>query len=150
MQIIDIKKLLILTTIFLAIGSANAQTNINVETFTIKSNKDLPSWFDQVERTYMLNDDRIIEIEIVEFIGGYVPNEGEIFFINNTEVIFPENEIIIDKKGSVITKILSSGKYIIKIIWDTELTTGAYSEGKIYLYIDNVSVFSSPLIISGW
>jgi hypothetical protein len=118
--------------------------------FTIKKYKDLPSWFEKTDRTYMLNDVRIVENELVEYIGGYVPNKGEIFFIDNTEVVFPENQIKIDKIRTVITKTLTSGQYTIKITWDTELTTGEYSEGKINLYNKNVSIFNSPLIISGW
>ena len=118
--------------------------------FTIKKYKDLPSWIEKTDRTYMLNDDRILENELVEYIGGYVPNKGEIFFIDNTEVVFAENQIKIDKARTVITKTLTSGPYIIEITWDTSLTTGAYSEGKINLFINNVSVFNSPVIISGW
>jgi hypothetical protein len=118
--------------------------------FTIKKYKDLPSWIEKTDRTYMLNDDRTVENELVEYIGGYVPNKGEIFFIDNTEVVFSENQIKIDKARTVITKTLISGPYIIEITWDTSLTTGAYSEGKINLFINNVSVFNSPVIISGW
>ncbi len=118
--------------------------------FTIKKNKDLPSWFDKVDRTYMLNDDRITERDQIEYIGGYVPNKGEIFFIDNREIVFPENQIKINKTKSKVTKSLTSGEYTIKINWDTELTTGAYSEGKINLYKNNLSIFNSPLIISGW
>ena len=118
--------------------------------FTIKKNKDLPSWFEKVDRTYMLNDDRILESDQIEYIGGYVPNKGEIFFIDNREVVFLENQIIINKIKSIVTKTLTSGEYTIKINWDTELTTGAYSEGKINLYKNNLSIFNSLLIISGW
>ncbi len=118
--------------------------------FTIKKNKDLPSWFDKVDRKYMMNDDRILESDQIEFIGGYIPNKGEIFFIDNKEVVFLENHIKIDKTRTIITKSLISGQYTIKMTWDTKLTTGAYSEGKIYLYDNNVSIFTSPLIISGW
>jgi hypothetical protein len=118
--------------------------------FTIKKNKDLPSWFDNVNRTYMLNDDRILESDQIEYIGGYVPNKGEIFFINNSEIVFPENQIKINKTKSKVTKTLTSGEYTIKINWDTDLTTGEYSEGKINLYKNNLSIFNSPLIISGW
>ncbi len=78
------------------------QQSNEVDSFTIKKYKDLPSWFDQVERTYMLNDDRIIESDLVEYVGGYVPNKGEIFFINNSEIVFSENQIKIDKTGKVI------------------------------------------------
>jgi hypothetical protein len=67
--------------------------------FTIKKYKDLPSWIEKADRTYMLNDDRIVENELVENIGGYVPNKGEIFFIDNTEVVFAENQIKIDAEG---------------------------------------------------
>ena len=144
------KNILILLTILLAIGNANAQNSNEVKSFTIKNNNNLPSWFDQAERTYMLNDDRIIEIDLVKFVGGYLPNKGEIFFINNKEVIFLKNQIKIDKTRTIITKTLTSGQYTIKIKWDTELTTGAYSEGEIYLYNNNISVFNSPLIISGY
>jgi hypothetical protein len=144
------RNLLILAPILITICSAIAQTSNKVKSFTIKKHKDLPSWFDQAERTYMLNDDRIIEFDLVKFVGGYVPNKGEIFFINSTDVIIPENQIKIDKKRTVMTKTLTSGQYTIKITWDTKLTTGAYSEGKINLYNNNVSVFNSPLIISGW
>ena len=125
------------------------QQSNEVGTFTIKKYKDLPSWYDLVERSYMFNDDRIIESDLVEYVGGYIPNKGEIFFVNNSEVIFSENQIKIEKTGTVIAKTLTSGKYTIKIIWDTELNTGAYSEGEIHLYINNSSVSNSPLIISG-
>ncbi len=144
------KYLLIVAAILLTNGIANAQKAKDTKSFTIKKNKDLPAWFEQVERTYMLNDDRIIEMELIEYIGGYVPNKGELFFINNSEVIFPENQISINKKGTVVTKTLTSGQYSIQMIWDTELTIGAYSEGKIIFFNDKVSVFNSPLIISGW
>lgn len=118
--------------------------------FTIKKNKGLPSWFDKVDRTYMLNDDRILESDQIEYIGGHVPSKGEIFFIDNREVVFPENQIKINKTKSIVTKTLTSGEYTIKINWDTELTTGAYSEGKINLYKNDLSIFNSPIIISGW
>jgi|GEM_PF-4544029 len=144
------KYLLIAATILLTSGIANAQKAKDAKSFTIKKYKDLPSWFEQVEITYMLNDDRITDLEFIEFIGGYVPNKGEIFFINNSEVIFPENQISFNEKGTVVTKTLTSGQYSIQMIWDTELTTGAYSEGKIILFNNKVSVFNSPLIISGW
>jgi hypothetical protein len=125
------------------------QQSNEVDSFTVKKYEDLPSWFDQVERTYMLNDDRIIESDLVEYVGGYVPNKGEIFFINNSEVIFPENQITINEKGTEVTKTLTSGQYTIQMIWDKELSSGAYSEGKIIFYYNKVSVFNSPLIISG-
>jgi hypothetical protein len=118
--------------------------------FTIKKYKNLPIWFAQTDISYMLNDDRILESELVEYIGGHVPNSGEIFFINNIEVLFPENKIKVEKAKSVITKFLKSGKYTIKIIWDTSLTTGAYSSGTIDLYYENEPIFNSSLIISGY
>ena len=118
--------------------------------FTVKMNQDLPSWFNEAERTYMLNDDRIVEVDQIEYIGGYIPNKGEIFFIENKEIVFLDHQIKIDKKRTVITKTISSGRYTIKIIWDTQLTAGAYNEGEINLYENNVSVFNSPVIISGW
>ena len=127
-----------------------AEKTIETEGFTIKKNIDLPTWFEQVGRTYMLNDDRIEETELVEYIGGYLPNKGEIFFIDNAEIIFSEKQTKIEKTGTVITKTLVSGKYTIKMYWDTEETTGAYSEGKINLYINNESVFNSSFIISGY
>jgi hypothetical protein len=144
------KYLLILATILLTNSYANAQNSNDVQSFTIKKFEELPSWFEQVERTYMLNDDRIIEMELIEFIGGYVPNKGEIFFINNSEILFPENQISINEKGTEVTKTLTSGQYTIQMIWDKELSTGAYSEGKIIFYNNKVSVFNSPLIISGF
>jgi len=144
------KYLLILATILLTNSYANAQNSNDVQSFTIKKFEELPSWFEQVERTYMLNDDRIIEMELIEFIGGYVANKGEIFFINNSEILFPENQISINEKGTEVTKTLTSGQYTIQMIWDKELSTGAYSEGKIIFYNNKVSVFNSPLIISGF
>jgi hypothetical protein len=143
------KGFLILTMLLFLMGNTKAQTSNEVKSFTIKNIKELPNWFDQVERTYMLNDDRILEIELIQFVGGYVANRGEIFFINNTEIIFPENQIKIDKTKTFITKTLTSGQYTIKIICDTDLNTGAYNEGTINLYFNNTSVFKSPLIISG-
>ena len=118
--------------------------------FTIKKNIDLPSWFSLADRTYMLNDARIVESNKVEFIGGYFPKKGEIFFINNKEVIFPENVIKITKIKTLITKTLISGDYVINITWDTSFNTGAYSEGTISLFYKNVSIFNSSLVISGW
>lgn len=126
------------------------EKTIEAEGFTIKKNKDLPTWFEQVGRTYMLNDDRIEETELVEYIGGYLPNKGEIFFIDNAEIVFSEKQTTIEKTGTIISKTLVSGKYTIKMSWDTEETTGAYSEGKITLYINNKSVFNSSFIISGY
>lgn len=117
--------------------------------FTIKNQKDLPSWFEKADRVYMLNDDRIVENELVEYVGGHLPNTGYIFFINDTEIIFPENNNI-NKEKTVITKTLKSEKYTIKIIWNSSLTTGSYSEGTINLYYENEPVFNSSLIISGW
>lgn len=120
------------------------------EGFTIKKYDELPSWFEKTDITYMLNDDRIVEPEIVEIIGGYVPNIGTIFFIDNIEVVFAENQSKIDVAGPVITETLTSGPYIIEITWDERWDAGAYSEGKIRLFKNHVSVFNSPVIISGW
>lgn len=131
--------------------TTNSDISSNKEkSFTIKKNKDLPSWFEKADRTYMLNDDRTVENDQIEFIGGNIPNKGEIFFIDNKEVVFSENQIKIDQVKTVITKTLTSGDYIIKITWDTSLTTGAYSEGTISLYYKNAPSFNSSLIISGW
>jgi hypothetical protein len=118
--------------------------------FTIKKHKDLPSWFKKSDRVYMFNDDRIVENELIEYVGGHLPNKGDIFFINDAEVIFPGNNNNINKEKTVITKTLKSGKYTIKIFWDSSLTSGAYSEGTINLYYENEPVFNSSLIISGW
>ena len=93
--------------------------------------------------------DEIID-DFPEIIGGFVPNKGEIFFINGEEVIFPENQIQINRKGSILNKVFKSGQYTIKITWDEKLTTGAYSEGKISLFNNNELVFNSHLIISGF
>ncbi len=144
------KNVLIAATIFITIGFSYAQKANDTISLTIKKFEDLPSWFEQVERTYMLNDDRIIEMESVEYIGGYLPKKGEIFFINNSEVIFPENQITMNEKGTEVTKTLTSGQFTIQMIWDKDLSSGAYSEGKMIFYNDKVLVFTSPLIISGW
>jgi len=121
-----------------------------VNSFDIKKSN-LPSWFEMVERKYMLTDDRILDLDdFPEIIGGFVPNKGEIFFINGEEVIFPENQIQINRKGSILNKVFKSGQYTIKITWDEKLTTGAYSEGKISLFNNNELVFNSHLIISGF
>ncbi len=128
----------------------HSQTSHKNNSFTIKNFTDLPSWFKEAERTYMLNDDRISDVELIEFVGGYVPNQGEIFFINNSEIIFPDSQIKIEKSKTIITKTLTSGEYIVKITWDTELDAGSYSEGSIQLYHNNISVFNSQLIISGF
>lgn len=121
-----------------------------VKSFDIKKS-DLPSWFDKVERTYMLNDDRILGPEdFPEIIGGFLSNKGEIFFINGEEIIFQANQIQSNIKGSIFYKVLKSGQYTIKITIDEKLTTGAYSEGKISLLINDEPVFISRLIVSGF
>ena len=131
--------------------SCNDSNKQKGNSFTVKKYKDLPSWwFEKAELVYMLNDNRIVEDHLVKFIGGYVPNKGEIFFINNSEIVFSKNQIKIEKTGTVITKTFKSGEYTIKMIWDTGLTAGAYRVGEINLYINNISVINSPLIIMGW
>lgn len=131
-------------------GFAHSQVSNKSNGFTIKNSTNLPSWFNEAERTYMLNDDRIVDVELIEYVGGYVPNQGEIFFINNSEIIFPDSQIKIEKSKTIITKTLTSGEYIVKITWDAESNTGSYSEGSIKLYHNNISVFNSQLIISGF
>jgi hypothetical protein len=144
------KYFLLSVTILLTINYAHAQKTSESNSFSIKKFKDLPSWFENVERSYMLNDDRMVELELVEFIGGYFPDKGEIFFIDNKEVIFTDNQIKTTENGTIITKNLKSGPYFIRISWDKDMSTGAYSEGEINLYMNNILIFKSPLIMSGW
>lgn len=127
------------------------EINNKKTSFTIKRIKDLsPNWLNSIQRSYMLNDERITEPSEVAYIGGCFSKNGEIFFINDSEVVFSKNQEEIFKEKTIITKILKSGKYKIKISWDTSLTTGAYSEGSIVLYENNKTVHESKLIISGW
>ena len=140
------KQLLILVIVLFNIFIVNAQTN---KSFTIKNSKNLPAWFDNVERQYTLNDDRLIDdSEELQFIGGFTSQKGETFFINNSELVFSESQIQIKKIKNVITKTFSSGDYLVEMIWDTALTTGSYSEGTIRLIYKNILQFSSNLIIS--
>jgi len=141
------KRLLILLIIFLNIFSLNAQ---NKTSFTIKTSKNLPSWFDNIERKYSLNDDRIVDYENVEYIGGYDSKKGEFFFINNKEFFFSDKQIKIIKTKNIITKSFTSGDYLVKLILDPSLSTGSYSEGNISLSYKNKIQFKSKLIISGF
>ena len=140
------KKLLLLILVLSGTIHLMAQTK---STFTIKNSKSLPAWFENAERTYTLNDDRIVEAEEIQYIGGFNPNKGEVFFIDNKEVVFSDSQIKINKVKNVITKTFTSGDYVIKISWDTTLSTGEYSEGKVTLTYKNINQFKSPLIISG-
>ncbi len=116
---------------------------------TAKKNKELPPWYAKAERTYMLNDDRVLELDQILYAGGYLPSKGEVFFIDNAEVVFQESKIKIKKEKTIITKTLSSGDYVVKIVWDTNMTTGMNSEGEISIYYKNSPCFSAPLYMSG-
>ena len=140
-----VKQLLILGMMLIINGHLDAQTKV---TFTVKNNESLPTWFENTERSYMLNDDRIDED--VKYIGGYNPKKGETFFINNAEILFSESQIKITHVKNIITKTFKSGDYLIIMKWDTTLTTGAYSEGSISLSYKNVVQFKSTLVISGF
>ncbi|WP_396209277.1 hypothetical protein [Flavobacterium sp.] len=139
------KQILFFVTLLFTFVNTNAQTKT---TFSIKNNKNLPKWFENVERSYMLNDDRIDDE--VKYIGGCNPKIGEIFFINNKEVLFSKNKIKTTKVKNIITRTFASGDYLIIMKWDTNLTTGAYSEGSISLKYKNKLQFNSPLVISGF
>lgn len=124
---------------------------INKEGFSRKKHADLPSWWEQPYSKYMMNDPRLLEEdELVEYIGGYDPERGEVFFINSTEIVFPNNQVKVEQTGTIINKTLMSGEFTINITWDDNLTTGAYSEGNIYLFKNNELVEQSPLIITSW
>ena len=130
----------------------NTNSNISQnkkKSFTIKKYKDLPSWFEKADRTYTLNDDRVVGDQ-VEISGGYVPNIGEVFFIDNNEIIFLENQVKFDNENTLVTKTFTSEEYIVKITWDESFTTGAYKDAEVRLFHKNVLVFNSSLIISGW
>lgn len=127
--------------------SVNAQTK---SSFSIKNSTNLPAWYENAERKYTLNDDRIVDYENVKFIGGFDPNKGEIFFINGNEVVFNENQIKVSKVKNLITKTFTSGDIVIKMLWDTSNTTGSYSSGTISLIQKNEVQFKSNFIISGW
>lgn len=118
--------------------------------FTAKKSNDLPAWWENAERMYMLNDDRIVEYENVEFIGGFEPNIGEVFFIDGKEISFKDNQIKISRKNNLISKSFTSGDYKVVMDWDENMTTGAYSEGTISLYYKGKLQNKTIYFESGW
>ena len=117
--------------------------------FTAMKYNNLPPGFKDLESGRdLLDDDRIVHEDDVQYIGGYLSNGAEVFFINNSEVFF--TEVLFEEKGSVVTKTLKSGDYTIVITWDEGLTTGAYREGEVSLFSGNTFVSRSPLVIAGW
>jgi len=142
------------TLLFLWIFSSYgiAQTNKPIATkkinFTIKKYENLPEWWNAVERTYMLNDDRTTED--VKYIGGFNPKMGEMFFIDSKIIIFNENQIKVSNIKDLYKKTFSSGDYQIIITWDDSERTGAYLDGKISLYFKNILQFNSTFVQSGF
>lgn len=118
--------------------------------FTFKIPKDLPEWTLSAERSYTLNDDRIVEPDKVKTIGLYHPKLGEVFFIGEVEVMFNENQVKIVRTKSIVTKTLTSGNYQIIIRWDESFNEGAYSEGTISLLINGELQIKTTLFMSGW
>jgi hypothetical protein len=116
--------------------------------FTFKNSKELPEWFETIDRYYSLNDGRIEEN--IKYIGGFHPIKGEFFFINNQEVIFNNNQISILRTKNIITKTFTNNDYTIVMKWDSNLTTGAWSEGTISINYKNTSKFISKFYISGF
>ncbi len=114
--------------------------------FTAKNSDQLPIWFDNVERQYMLNDARIYDV--ADYIGAYITDIGYVFFINNTYTTFTEENKSYLEENNIITVTLKSGNYTIKIKIDKELRTGAYDEGTIRLYYENQLLHNSNYISS--
>jgi hypothetical protein len=123
----------------------NAQQN---NSFTIKHSNELPTWFDNASIRYMLNDDRLVEYEEVQFIGGLNSDKGEIFFIGGQEIVFPESQVKITEVKNQITKILTSGDYMITLKWNSAEDEGTYSSGTLTLSYKNVIQLQSSFILT--
>ena len=116
--------------------------------FTIKSMNQLPEW--TADRYYMLNDNRIVEEDEVQYIGGYDSKRGEVFFLDGKEIVFTDSQIKFQAVNGLNTKTMTSGDFQIQIVWNDDMTTGEYSEGSISLYFQKIEKFHGPLVIMGW
>ena len=141
------KHALLLTVLFFTLNSINAQ---NLSSFSVKKSTNLPEWFSNAETTYTLNDERVVDYEDVQFIGGVNSEKGEIFFIDNKEIVFNESQIKIIKLKNIITKTLSFGDYRVKITFDTNSKTGAYTDGQISLFYKGMLQNKSRIYINGY
>ena len=116
--------------------------------FNFKNQKALPEWWDSSERAYMLKDDRITDD--VEYIGGFNPKLGDVFFIDSKIIVFNENQIKVSIIKDMIKKTFISGDYKIIMDWNESEKTGFYLEGKISLYYKNNLQFNSIFFQSGF
>jgi len=98
----------------------------------------------------MLNDNRIVEEDEVQYIGGYDSKRGEVFFLDGKEIVFTDSQIKFQAGNGLNTKTMTSGDFQIQIVWNDDMTTGEYSEGSISLYFQKIEKFHGPLVIMGW
>jgi hypothetical protein len=118
--------------------------------FTIKDRNELPTWVSDDYTYYMLNDNRILEDEEKEQIIGVGSERGYVFFLDGKEKIFKGSQVNIRSFNGLNTQTMNSDDYQIQITWDDDMTTGAYKEGNITLYLNKIEAFHGPLIIMGW
>ena len=90
--------------------------------FTIKLMNQLPEW--TADRYYMLNDNRILEEDEVQYIGGYDSKRGEVFFLEGKEIVFTNSQVKFQADNGLNTKTMTSGDYQIQIVWNDDMTTG--------------------------
>lgn len=132
------------------LSSITSNQDKNKISFTPQKPNSLPVWWENREREYALNDPRLVEYENVEFIGGFEPNIGEVFFVDGKEIIFKDKQIKINRMKNLISKSFTSGDYKIVMDWDENMSTGAYSEGTISLYFKGKMQVKTNFIQSGW
>lgn len=130
------------------LDTLTVETQFSKGNFSIKIMQQLPKW--SAERYYMLNDNRIVEEDKVQYIGGYDPERGEVFFIDGKEIVFSSSQIKIQHINGLNTKTMYSDEYQIQIVWEDDMTTGDYSEGSITLYFQKIEKFHGPLVIMEW
>jgi len=110
--------------------------------------KILPDW--AVEWHYALSAPRLTEEKDNKYIGGYDPKRGEVFFISGAEIVFNPHQVNIQSDNGMNIKSLNNGSYEIRIKWDNDMITGAYTEGEIFLYHNNVELQHGPVTIIEW
>jgi hypothetical protein len=98
------------------LSSTTSNQDKNKISFTSPKPNSLPAWWENREREYTLNDPRLVEYENVEFIGGFEPSIGEIFFIDGKEITFKDSQIKISHEKNLISKSFTSSEY--KVIMD--------------------------------
>jgi len=142
------RKIIIIVSMLIYSTLSNAQSKSKL---THKNYKELLSWHQESPTLYSLNDDRLSDdANPTKYIGAYKDNVGQVFFIDNKEVLFKDSNNKVINNKNIYTRTLLSGSYRIVIIWDKNMNEGANWNGQIFLYVNNQLQEKSKIYFNGY